>query len=162
MTNIIHQSFKHGKNFKIGNFCIIDENVIVGDNVTIENYVLLKAGTKIGDNVFLDSYVRSSGDNQIGNNVTVRYGATIAKEVTISSDSFISPNVMTIYSTHKEKKIPGTLIGRGAYIGTAAVIGPGVSIGEEVVIGSMSYANRDCIKKGVYVGVPARLKTDAV
>ena len=25
MTNIIHPSFKHGENFKIGNYCIIDE-----------------------------------------------------------------------------------------------------------------------------------------
>lgn len=158
MTNIIHSSFKHGENFKIGNFCIIEEGVEVGDNVTIENYVMLKKKTKVGNNVFIDSYVRSSGNNNIGDNVTLRYGTTVAKEVTIEDDAFISPNVMTIYSTHERQSIAGTLIGKGAYIGTAAVIGPGVKIGPDVVIGAMSYANRDCEEEGVYVGVPAKRK----
>ena len=155
MTNVIHTSFKHGKNFKIGNFCIIEEGVEVGDNVRIENYVLLNKGTIIGHNVFVDSYVRSSGNNYIGDNVTLRYGATVAKEVTIEEGAFISPNVMTIYSTHTKRSIPGTVIGRKAYIGTAAVLGPGIKIGAEVVIGAMSYANRDCLEPGLYVGVPA-------
>ena len=82
-TNIIHPSIKYGKNFKIGNFCIIEEDVVIGDNVTIENYVLLKKGTVILDDVFIDSFVRSSGRNLIGNNVILRYGCTIAKEVSI-------------------------------------------------------------------------------
>ncbi len=25
MTNVIHSSFKHGENFKIGEFCLIEE-----------------------------------------------------------------------------------------------------------------------------------------
>ena len=158
MTNEIHPSFKHGKNFKIGNFCTIEEGVEVGDNVHIEHYVLLKKGTKVGSNVLIDSYVRSSGNNCIGDNATLRYGATIAKEVTIEEGVFISPNVMTIYSTHSSDAVPGTVIGKHAYIGTAAVLGPGVKIGPEVVIGAMSYANRDCLEPGVYVGVPARKK----
>jgi len=158
MTNVIHTSFKHGENFSIGNFCLIEEGVVVGNNVHIENYVLLKKGTTIGDNVFIDSYVRSSGDNYIGNDVILRYGATVAKKVFIEDGAFISPNVMTIYSTHTKKSIPGTIIGKNAYIGTAAVIGPGIRIGEKVIVGAMSYANRDCLEAGVYVGVPAKQK----
>lgn len=158
MNNIIHPSFKHGKNIRIGNYCTIEEDVKVGDNVHIEHYVLLKKGTRIGSNVFIDSYVRSSGHNYIGDNVTLRYGTTVAKAVTIEEGAFISPNVMTIYSTHSNKAIPGTVIGKRAYIGTAAVLGPGIKIGSEVVIGAMSYANRDCLDPGVYVGVPAKKK----
>ena len=156
MNNKIHSSFEHGINFKIGHFCVIEENVIVGDNITIENLVLLKKGTHIKDNTFIDSYVRSSGNNLIGNNVTLRYGCTIAKEVIIEDNVFISPNVMTIYSTHKKNDISGTVIRKGAYIGTAAVIGPGVIIGQNVIIGSMSYVPKDCIEPGIYIGAPAR------
>ena len=158
MSNVIHPSFKHGKNFTIGNFCTIEEGVEVGDNVSIGHYVLLKKGTKVGQDVFIDSYVRSSGNNYIGDNVTLRYGATIAKEVTIRNGAFISPNVMTIYSTHSREAISGTEIGEEAYIGTAAVLGPGVKIGSKVVVGAMSYANCDCLDSGVYVGVPAKKK----
>lgn len=158
MDNIIHESFVHGENFKIGHFCVIEEDVIVGDNVKIDNYVLLKKRTIVKDNVWIDSYVRSSGYNIIGSNTTLRFGSTIAREVTIEDGVFISPNVMTIYSTHKKEQRGGTVVGRNAFIGTAAVLGAGVTIGEEVIIGSQAYVSNDCLKKGIYVGVPATLK----
>jgi len=156
MTNIIHSSFRHGKNLKMGHFCVIDEDVIVGDDVVIENYVLLKKGTRIGDRTFVDSYVRSSGDNHIGNDVTLRYGSTIAKKVTIEDGAFIAPNVMTIFSTHRGEESTGTVIGQKAFIGTAAVLGAGVTIGAEVVIGAMAFVSKDCLDKGIYRGIPAR------
>jgi len=156
--NIIHESFKHGDNFRIGHFCIIEEDVVVGDNVNIQNYVLLKKGTKIGNDVYVDSYVRSSGDNKIGNNVTLRFGATIAREVTIGDGVFISPNVMTIYSDHAGKAMPGTEIGDGVHIGTAAVIGPAVYIRDRAVVGAMAFvkANADLDADGIYIGIPAK------
>lgn len=154
-TNIIAEDFQHGKNFKIGHHCIIQEGCIVGDNVTIEHFVLLKKGTIIGDNVYVDSYVKSSGDNQIGSNVTLRFNATIAREVTVEDDVFVSPNVMTIFSTHKGEKKGGTVMGKGSFIGTNAVIGPNVKIGERAVVGSMAYVSSDCVANGIYTGIPA-------
>lgn len=159
--NLIDKSFKHGKNFKIGSFNIIQEGCECGDDVTIENYVLLKKNTKIGNNVFIDSYVRSSGNNRIGDNVVIRYGTTLAREVIVESGTpenptFISPNVMTIYISHKLEKKMGIVIGGGAFIGTNAVIGTEVKIGPKVVIGAMAYVNKDCLEPGVYVGIPVR------
>lgn len=157
-SNKLHWNFKHGKNFKIGCYCIIEEDVIVGDNVEIGNYVLLKSGTKIGNDCFIDSYVKSSGDNKIGNNVTLRFNSTIARRVYIEDDVFISPNVMTIYSKHTGEKAEGTYIKKGSFIGTASVLGPNITIGEKVVIGSMSYVSKDCLEEGIYVGIPAKKK----
>ena len=156
MSSKIHPSFKCGVNFKIGEFCIIEEGVIVGDNVTIENYVLLKTGTIVGNNVFIDSYVRSSGNCRIGDDVTLRYGVTVAKAVTIDNGAFISPNVMTIYSTHKKENKPGTYIGKNAHIGTAAVLGPNVKIADNVVVGALAFVSKNCLEEGIYVGVPAK------
>ena len=155
-TNIIHNSFKHGKGFKIGNFCVIKEDVEVGDNVTIENFVLLKKGTKIGNDVFVDSYVRSSGDNNIGNGVTIRFGATIARKVIISDGVFISPNVMTVYSLPDGTQSAFTLVEKDAFIGTAAVIGPNVTIASGCIIGANTFVNKDCLDKGIYAGNPAK------
>lgn len=155
-TNVIHPSFKQGKNLKIGHFCIIEEDVEVGDDVEIGNYVLLKKGTKIGDRTFVDSYVKSSGDNQIGSDVTLRFNATIARKVFVGNGVFIAPNVMTIYSTHTGEKGTGTHIKDRAFIGTAVVFGPNVIIGEDVVIGAMAYVHKDCLDKGIYAGIPAK------
>jgi len=155
----IADDFKHGENFKCGSFVKIDKDVVVGNDVVIENFVLLKPGTRIGNNVFVDSYVRSSGSNKIGNNVTLRFGCTIAREVTVEDDVFVSPNVMTIYSRHTGEKVGGTVIGKGTHVGTAAVIGPGVKIAPNSIIGAQAYASKDITEPGIYVGVPAVRKS---
>lgn len=152
---IVAEDFKHGENFSMGNYCIIQEGCEVGDNVRLEHFVLLKKGTKIGSNVYVDSYVKSSGSNQIGSNVTLRFNATIAREVTIEDDVFISPNVMTIYSDHKGVSHPGTVIGKGCHIGTNAVINHGIEIAPYTVIGALSLVTKDILSPGIYVGTPA-------
>lgn len=154
--NLIADDFQHGANFQIGNFCTIEEGCVVGDNVKIGSYVYLKRGTVVGNDVFLDSYVKSSGQNRIGSHVTIRFNATIAREVTIEDEVFVSPNVMTIYSTHLQEKKGGTTIGRHAFIGTNAVIGPNVQIAPRAVIGAMSLVTSDCLVPGTYLGVPAK------
>ncbi len=156
MTNIIHPSFKHGKDFKIGNFCIIEEGVEIGDGVELQNYVLLKKGTKIGNNVYIDSYVRSSGINKIGNNVTLRFGCTVAREVTVEDNVFISPNVMTIYSAPDGTKMPGTIIGEGTFVGTAAILNGGITIGKNVIIAAGAYIRKNCREGETYAGSPAK------
>jgi acetyltransferase-like isoleucine patch superfamily enzyme len=153
--SVVAADFKHGKNFVMGNYCIIQEGCEVGDNVKLEHFVLLKKGTKIGDNVYVDSYVKSSGDNQIGSGVILRFNATIAREVTIENEVFISPNVMTIYSDHKGKAHPGTVVGKGSHIGTNAVIGHGIKIAPGTVVGALSMVTKDIEQPGIYAGVPA-------
>jgi len=156
-TNVVHTSFKHGKNFKIGDFCIIEEDVVVGDNVEIQNYVLLKKGTKIGDNCYVDSYFRSSGDNYIGNGVTLRFGSTIARKVNVGNNVFIAPNVMTVFSLPDGSKSEGTFIGDECFIGTAVVLAPSISIASGIVVGANSFVNKSIEERGVYVGNPAKL-----
>lgn len=155
-NNIVASDFIHGKNFSIQNFCVIEEGCVVGDNVTMGNYVYLKKGTIIGNNVFIDSYVKSSGSNRIGSDVTLRFNATIAREVTVEDGAFISPNVMTIYSTHKGEKRGGTIIGKNSHIGTNCVLGPNVKVGKNVIVGAMSFVNGDCADDGTYTGIPAK------
>ncbi|MFX0016664.1 MAG: acyltransferase [Promethearchaeota archaeon] len=160
MENSIAADFIHGKNFSIGTYNIIQNECVVGDNIDIQNYVLLKKGTKIGNNVYVDSYFRSSGINKIGNNVVLRFGATVAREVTVEDGVFISPNVMTIYSTHKNEIRGGTVIGKNSYIGTNAVIDASVKIAPECVIGTLSLVTKDCLESGVYMGIPAKKVRD--
>jgi UDP-2-acetamido-3-amino-2,3-dideoxy-glucuronate N-acetyltransferase len=154
--SIVHFSFSHGSNFKLGYFNRFEKNTSVGNNISIQNYVLLKEGTVIGNNCYIDSYVRSSGDNIIGNNITIRFGSTIARKVYIDDDVFISPNVMTVYSLPDKSVSSATYIRRGAFIGTAAVIAPNITIGEGVIIGTNSFVNKNYLERGVYAGNPAK------
>lgn len=154
--NKIAKDFQYGKKLQMGGFCVIQENCSVGDHVDIQHFVLLKEGTKIGNNCYIDSFVRSSGNNQIGNNVTLRFGSTIARQVIIKDNVFISPNVMTIYSDHKGKSKGRIIIGKGAFIGTNTVIQAGVKIAPKTVIGALSLVTKDILDPGIYVGIPAK------
>ena len=153
----IAKDFKHGENFRIGFNCVIQQGCQVGDDVTMEHFVLLKSGTIIGNNVYVDSYFKSSGNNKIGSNVTLRFNSTVAREVTIEDDVFLAPNVMTEYSDHQGEKHPGTVIGKGSFIGSNAVISAGVRIAPGCVVGALSYVKGDLAERGVYVGTPAKL-----
>jgi len=156
--NVVDGSFVHGDGFRIGEFNRIHENVRVGDDVTIRNFIELRPGTVIGDGCYIDSGVKSSGQNRIGNNVVIRYDTILAREVTVEDDVFISPQVTTVYKTHERKAVGGILIGRGAFIGTNATLMEGVRIGSYVVIGAKALVTRDCLERGVYTGIPARLR----
>ena len=149
-----------GEGVKIGPFTIIEDDVSIGANTTIGSYVFLGKYTKIGADCKIDHYVRSSGKNCIGNGVTIRYGATIARMVSVKDNCFISPNVMTIYTRPDGTPMPGTVIGPNSFIGTAAVIRGGVIIGARVTIGAMSYVNKNCLKPGTYFGIPAKYIED--
>jgi UDP-N-acetylglucosamine acyltransferase len=153
--NQIHESFKHGKNFKIGNFCIIHENVVVGDDVTIMNYVELRPGTVIGNNCYLDSMVCLTGDATLGNNVVMRHKSGLGRNVIVEDDVFISPSVTVLAQDEKQVLQEETIIGKGAFLGCNVVVQAGVKIGPGVVIGISSLVNKDC-PEGVYVGIPAK------
>ena len=155
MGNII-KSRIIGLNLKIGDFNIREKEVSIGKNVTINNYVYLARGTIIDDNCEIDSYVKSSGDNKIGSNVVLRYNATIAKGCVIGRNTYLSPNVMTIYSEPDGSVSGSIVIGDDCFIGSNSVIGSGVKICNDVNIGAMAYVNRDITEKGTYVGIPAR------
>jgi len=159
MTNVIHNSFIKGDNFKIGEFNHIHEDVIVGDDIHIRNYVELRPGTRIGNRVYLDSGVKSSGMNNIGSDVTIRFDAIIARNVVIEDNVFISPQVMFVNIPFTEKLKKPTIVRKGVKIGTCAVIHDGVELAEGVIIGAEANVIKSCLEPGVYVGNPAKLLT---
>ena len=52
---IIRKKAIKGKNVHIGNFCTIDDDVIIGDNTWIGNNVSILNGARIGDNCQIHS-----------------------------------------------------------------------------------------------------------
>ena len=153
--NHIDLSAKIHPSVKMGVFNVVWEDCEIGEGTVIKSHVELRPGTKIGKNCYIDSYVRSSGENKIGDDVTLRFGCTIARQVTIEDGAFISPNVMTIYSDHRGEKHGGIVIGAGAHIGTNAVLHHAVKVGPGAVIGAMSLLTKDALE-GTWIGAPAR------
>lgn len=87
MYNILDDSFKHGENFKIGNFCTIGKNVEVGDNVTIHdrctigNDVIIGSDTTIGNHCVILKDIKIGHDCKIGNQCFIKSGTVFANNV---------------------------------------------------------------------------------
>jgi UDP-2-acetamido-3-amino-2,3-dideoxy-glucuronate N-acetyltransferase len=136
--NSIAKDFKFGANFKIGHFCVIEDDVIVGDNVDIGSHVIIKSGCRIG------------------NDVTLKDTCGLGRGVTLKDRVFVSPRVTFIVVNHNKESVLGTVIGDDCFIGTGALIGLGVRIIGRTIIGAMSFVNNHILSQGTYVGVPVR------
>ena len=86
-------------------------------------------------------------------------------EISIGGQCQIGPEVMIVTSHHGqgedgriERRTTGrpVVIGDRVWIGARALITPGVRIGDDVIIGAGAVVTRDCLRPGLYAGVPAR------
>jgi UDP-2-acetamido-3-amino-2,3-dideoxy-glucuronate N-acetyltransferase len=154
--NVIHIDAKIGNNVEIGEFCVIEEGVVIGDNTILRNYVELRKNTIIGSDCYIDSRVSTSGNCKIGNNVTLRYDTIIARGVEVGDGTYICPRVMTNNLDSGKTQIGGAKIGSKCFIGTNTVIQHGLTITDGVTTGSMSFINKDITEPGIYFGNPAK------
>ena len=156
--SIAHKSFKHGENFKIGRFCIIEKDCEVGDNVELMDYVKLMPGTKIGDNCKLDDYVNTSGYCEIGNNVRIKRCSMIGQATRIGDNVKIMSHITTVRMRRPttEMKEEWINIQSVAAIGSHSCLMAGVTIGHNAIVGMGSVVVKDCESDGIYVGNPAR------
>jgi UDP-2-acetamido-3-amino-2,3-dideoxy-glucuronate N-acetyltransferase len=175
VNNNISPKAKIGKNFKVGQFNIIEANVVIGDNVEIGSFCIIRSNVKIKNEVTLknhieirentaidqasiiDSYVAISGNVKVGKKVTLRYGTILARGAEVGDNSYLSPRVMLNNLDENKKQIGGAKIGKNCFIGTQSVLHHGIKIGSNVTIGAMSFVNKDCKAKQTYVGIPAKL-----
>lgn len=154
MNSIISKSAKIGKNVTIGNFCVIEDDVVIGDNTTIMHYVELRKNTVIGSNCYIDSRVSSSGNCIIKDNVIVRYDSIIARGTFIDSHTYISPKVMFNNLDKGKNKIGGAKVGKHVFIGTNCVLHHGITIGDSCVLGALSFINKNVPENEVWFGNP--------
>ena len=155
-TNIIHSSFKHGKNLKIGHYNVIEDGVEVGDNVTIGNFCEIKNDIKIGNNVILQGKIKIASNTVIEDDCTLKYGTILTNKVLVKKNVFMGPNTITLGGIHTREAIYGTIIGENCYIGAGSQIAANTKICDDVVLGTFTFVNKDIIEPGIYVGVPAK------
>lgn len=159
----IAEDFKHGRNFEMGEFCVIEPDVIVGDDVKLGHQVVIKAGTRFGNRIDFADYCCTTGICYVGNDVNVRTRSCISKSVIVEDRAFIGAGVMTSHTKNvyhyrpQMKKIQHiTRIGMGAIIGSSTNIMAGITIGNNVIVGYASNVVKDLLEEGIYVGNPAK------
>jgi len=146
--NCISPSAHIGMNVKIGEFCVIEDDVVLGDNCTIGHHVIIHRGSVIGNNVRIDDH------------------AVIGKQPMRAA--------MSIFKEKGEKEGTPCNVGDNCIIGTSAIIYAGAQIGagcliadlatvrEDVTIGDYTIVGRGvAIENGCRIGSKCKIETNA-
>lgn len=112
-ANLIHPSVKLNKHIKIGEGCIIYQNVIMTVNIEIGDHVIIspKCGighdSKIHDYVTLLWNVNVSGNVDIKEGATMGSGSTVIQGLTIGEGSFVGAGACVIRDVDDDKTAVG-------------------------------------------------------
>jgi acetyltransferase-like isoleucine patch superfamily enzyme len=123
-----------GDDTKIGAFVEIQKNAVVGRRCKISSHTFICEGVVIEDNVFIGHSVTFTND--MYPRATARNGSL---------------------QTEADWKVEGTVIRKGASIGSGATILCNISIGENAIVGAGSVVTRDVPPDAIVAGNPARI-----
>lgn len=146
--------------------CIVD--VEFGSDVIVQPFVNLY-GCRIGDESRIGPFVEVQRGATIGARCKVQSHTFVCEGVTIEDDVFVGHGVMFINDRYPRAvnddgtlqasddwKLLGTVVERGAAIGSGAVILGGVRIGGDALVGAGAVVTRDVPSGATVAGVPAR------
>jgi acetyltransferase-like isoleucine patch superfamily enzyme len=151
----------------------IAPDVKLGKGVRIYDFTNLY-GCEIGDDVKIGTFVEIQKGAKIGNRCKISSHTFICEGVTIEDEVFIGHNVTFIndryprataagggLQTEADWNCVGTLVKRGASIGSGATLLCGVTVGENAIVGAGSVVTRDVPPGAVVAGNPARVLKSA-
>lgn len=137
------------------------KNVKFGKNVTIIEPVNLY-GCEIDDNCFIGPFVEIQEKVKIGKNTRIQSHTFICSNVSIGENCFVGHGVCFVNDKFKgsklqrnKKKFLKTKVGSGVLIGSNSTILP-ITIHSKAVIGAGSVVTKNCLKKKIYLGNPAK------
>lgn len=147
----------------------IAPDVKLGQDVKLSKFINLY-GCEIGDNTKIGAFVEVQKNAKVGRNCKISSHTFICEGVTIEDDVFIGHGVTFIndiyprattasgaLQTENDWKVEGTLVKRGASVGSGTTILANVTIGENAMVGAGSMVTRDVPPDSIVAGNPARV-----
>jgi UDP-2-acetamido-3-amino-2,3-dideoxy-glucuronate N-acetyltransferase len=119
-------------------------------------------GAKIGERCVIGQNVNVDGGSLIGNNVKIQNNVSVYTRVVIEDDVFLGPSCVLTNVTNPRSQVnrhslyETTLLKRGCSIGANATIVCGVKIGRYAFVGAGSVVTKDVPDFALVIGNPAR------
>jgi len=154
-TSII-KTKRIGKNFSLGHFSYISENVVIGNNVTILGNVYIHDDVVIGNNVFINAstVIGSDGFGYERNSKMKLEKFPHMGKVEIKNDVEIGSNTCIDKGT-----LGNTVIGSGTKIDNLVHIAHNVMIGKNCAIVANSLLGGSCkIGNNVYISMSSTIR----
>ena len=145
------------------------DNVRFGAGVIVQAFANLY-GCEIGDNTRIGTFVEIQTGASIGANCKIQSHTFVCEGVVIEDEVFIGHGVTFIndrwpratnaqgtLQTRADWELLGTVVEKGASIGSGATLLGGLRIGSGALVGAGAVVTRDVPSAAVVVGVPAQV-----
>ena len=143
---------------------VVDEGAIVGRGTKIWHFSHVIKGARLGERCVLGQNVNVDSGVIIGNNVKIQNNVSVYTGLVIEDDVFLGPSCVLTNVTNPRSQVnrhslyEKTVIKRGATIGGNATIVCGVTIGRYAFIGAGAVVTKDVPDYAMVVGNPGRQK----
>jgi UDP-2-acetamido-3-amino-2,3-dideoxy-glucuronate N-acetyltransferase len=139
-----------------------DEGAEIGAGTKVWHFSHIMKGAKIGERCVIGQNVNVDGGSLIGNNVKIQNNVSVYTRVVIEDDVFLGPSCVLTNVTNPRSQVnrhslyETTLLKRGCSIGANATIVCGVKIGRYAFVGAGSVVTKDVPDFALVIGNPAR------
>jgi UDP-2-acetamido-3-amino-2,3-dideoxy-glucuronate N-acetyltransferase len=153
---------KQKKDYFVHESAYIDEMCEIGKGTKIWHFSHIMTGAKIGENCILGQNVNVAGGAVIGNNVKVQNNVSIYTGVIIEDDVFLGPSCVLTNITNPRSQIvrhnlyEKTVLRRGATIGANATIVCRIELGRYSFISAGAVVTKNVPDYALMMGVPAK------
>lgn len=143
---------------------VVDDGATIGKDTKIWHFCHIMKGAKIGDRCVLGQNVNVDAGTTIGNNVKIQNNVSIYTGMEIEDDVFLGPSCVLTNVTNPRAQInrhslyEKTLIRCGATIGANSTIVCGVTIGRYAFIAAGAVVTKDVPDYALIMGNPGRQK----
>ena len=134
----------------------------IGAGTKIWHFSHVMPNARIGEKCILGQNVHVASDVTIGNNVKVQNNVSLYTGAVIEDDVFLGPSCVFTNIVNPRSEIvrrhmyERTLIRKGASVGANATIVCGVEVGEGAMVGAGGVVTKDVEPYELVVGNPAR------
>jgi UDP-2-acetamido-3-amino-2,3-dideoxy-glucuronate N-acetyltransferase len=140
----------------------LDEGASVGAGTKIWHFSHVMKGARIGEKCILGQNVNVDGRTVIGNNVKIQNNVSIYTGVVVEDDVFLGPSCVLTNVTNPRSQVnrhsqyETTTLKRGCTVGANATIVCGVNVGRYAFVGAGSVVTKDVPDYALVMGNPAR------
>ena len=150
------------KNYYCHDTAVVDDGVEIGEDTKVWHFVHILGGTKIGERCVISQNVMIGPKVTVGNGCKIQNNVSLYEGVTLEDDVFCGPSMVftnvllpRAFVNRRDEFLP-TLIRKGASIGANATIVCGNTVGAYAMVGAGAVVTRDVPDHALVLGAPAK------